>query len=135
MAMLTAHRDHGVPPTAVILRLAIIVLTLATAAIHVSLGGTMFLLNALGYAAFTVAMVLPGPARRFRWLVRYGLIAFTAATIGGWLAFGARFDLAYIDKAIEVALIGALLVESWTTDGGPLAVARRVHRLATGALR
>jgi hypothetical protein len=63
-----------------------------------------------------------------RWLTRYALIGLTAATIAGWLAFGARFDLAYIDKAIEVVLIALLLVESWAIDGGPLAVARRAQR-------
>ena len=70
-----------------------------------------------------------------RWLVRYALIGFTAATIGGWVAFGARFDLAYLDKALEVALIGLLLIESWVIDGGPVAVARRARRMAVVALR
>ena len=110
-------------------------LTLVTAAIHASLGGTLFLLNAIGYTALALAMVLPGPFARIRWLVRYALIGFTAATIGGWLAFGARFDLAYLDKAIEVALIGLLLVESWVVDGGPVAVARRARRMAADSLR
>jgi hypothetical protein len=133
--MITAHRAHGVPTSAVIVRLAILGLTLATAVIHARLGGTLFLLNAGGYVAFVLAMVLPGPVRRIRWLVRYGLIGFTAMTIGGWVAFGARFELAYIDKAIEVALIGLLLVESYTVDGSPLAVLRRASREAVAALR
>jgi hypothetical protein len=133
--MITAHRTHGVPASAVVLRLAIIALTLLTAAIHASLGGTLFLLNATGYVAFVIALVLPGPGRRFRPLARYGLIGFTTATVIGWVAFGARFDLAYIDKAIEMALIGLLFIESWIVDGGPLAVARRVQRLAVSALR
>lgn len=133
--MITAHRAHGVPMSAVVMRLAIITLTLATAAIHATLGGTLFLLNAIGYVTFAVAMVLPGPVRRIRWLVRYGLIGFTMATIVGWVAFGARFDLAYVDKALEAALVGLLLVESWAVDGGPFAVARRVQRLAGSALR
>jgi hypothetical protein len=51
------------------------------------------------------------------------------------VAFGARFELAYIDKAIEVALIGLLLVESYTVDGSPLAVLRRASREAVAALR
>jgi hypothetical protein len=133
--MITAHQTHGVPASAVVLRLAIIALTLLTAVIHASLGGTLFLLNATGYVAFVIALVLPGPGRRFRPLARYGLIGFTTATILGWAAFGARFDLAYIDKAIETALIGLLLIESWVVDGGPLAVARRVQRLAASTLR
>ena len=135
MAVLTAQQRRAARPSIFLLRAAIVGLTLATAAIHASLGGTMFLLNALGYAVFAVLMVLPGPIGRIRWLVRYGLIGFTAVTIAGWLAFGARFDLAYIDKGIELALIGLLLIESWVLDGGPLAVVRRVHRLGATALR
>jgi hypothetical protein len=135
MAILTTHQKRGPQVLAPVLRAAIVGLTLATAAIHASLGGTMFLLNAIGYTAFALAIVLPGPFGRTRWLVRYGLIAFTAVTIGGWLAFGARFDLAYLDKAIEVALIGLVLIESWIVDGSPLAVARRARRTVVTALR
>jgi hypothetical protein len=112
----------------VALRIAIVGLTLATAQIHATLGGLMFTLNALGYATLAAAMVLPGPIGRIRWLTRYALIGFTTVTVLGWLAFGARFDLAYIDKAIEVVLIALLLVESWVIDGGPLTVARRAQR-------
>ena len=117
------------------LRAAIVGLTLATAAIHTQLGGLLFTLNAVGYVVFAVALVLPGPIRRIRWLVRYALIGFTTATILGWVAFGARFDLAYLDKAVEIALVGLLVLESWAVDGGPLAVARRVRRLTVAALR
>ena len=134
MAVLTAHQ-HRIRPATLILRGSIVALTLATAAIHASLGGTLFMLNAIGYTALAAAMVLPGPLARVRWLVRYALIGFTAATIGGWVAFGARFDLAYLDKALEVALIGLLLIESWVIDGGPVAVARRARRMAVVALR
>ena len=135
MAVLTTHQKRGSQPFTPVMRAAIVGLTLATAAIHASLGGTMFMLNAIGYAVFALAMVLPGPLGRIRWLVRYGLIGFTAVTIGGWLAFGARFDLAYLDKAIEVALIALLVVESWVVDGNPLAVARRARRTVATALR
>ena len=134
MAVLTAHQ-HRIRPDTLILRGSIVALTLATAAIHASLGGTLFMLNAIGYTALAAAMVLPGPLARVRWLVRYALIGFTAATIGGWVAFGARFDLAYVDKALEVALIGLLLIESWVIDGGPVVVARRARRMAVVALR
>ena len=134
MAVLTAHQ-HRIRPATLILRGSIVALTLATAAIHASLGGTLFMLNAIGYTALAAAMVLPGPLARVRWLVRYALIGFTAATVGGWVAFGARFDLAYLDKALEVALIGLLLIESWVIDGGPVAVARRARRMVVVALR
>ena len=134
MAAITAQL-HPSRPVVVGLHAAIVGLTLTTAAIHSSLGGLLFMLNAIGYSVFAIALVLPGPLARARWLFRYGLIGFTTATILGWMAFGARFDLAYIDKAIEAALVGLLLIESWAVDGGPLAVARRVQRVAASARR
>lgn len=115
-----------------VLRAAVVGLTFATAAIHFSLGGLLFLANAAGYAVLAFAMVAPAPVAKWRWLVRLALIGFTAATIGGWIAFGARFDLAYIDKAVEVALIGVLLIEQWRSDGGPAGIYRRVRRLVGG---
>jgi len=135
MAVLTTHRHRTSQPITVVMRAPIVGLTLATAAIHASLGGTLFMLYAIGYTVFAIAMVLPGPIGRVRWLVRYGLIGFAAATIAGWLAFGARFDLAYLDKGIEVALISLLLLESWALDGGPLAGARRARRIAAAIIR
>lgn len=134
MAVLTTDRHRGSQPFTVVTRAAIVGLTLATAAIHATLGGTLFLMNAVGYAALAIALVLPGPLGRIRWLTRWALIGFTAVTIGGWLMFGARFDLAYLDKGIEVALIGLLLLESWIVDGGPLGAVRRARRIAGSIL-
>ena len=127
MSAITRNQLQATTPLTIALRIGIIALTLATAQIHTTLGGLMFTLNAIGYATLAAAMVLPGPLGRVRWLTRYALVGFTATTIVGWLAFGARFDLAYIDKAIETALIGLVLVESWVIDGGPLAVLRRAR--------
>ena len=135
MAVLTTQRHRGIQPFAFALRAVIVGLTLATAAIHVSLGGMLFLMNAIGYAGLALVLVLPGPFARLRWLSRYALIGFTAVTVVAWLAFGARFDLAYLDKGIEVALIGVVLLESWVIDGGPLAVARRAVRTAGSIVR
>ena len=113
------------------LRLAIVVLTLATAAIHASLGGLLFMANAAGYAILAIAMIVPLPlASRYRWLIRLALFGFTAATIGGWLALGARFPLAYLDKGIEALLVGCLVAEAYRLDGGPLEAVRRLVRLA-----
>jgi hypothetical protein len=134
MGATSTHQPQVSRPLVIALRIAVVGLTLATAQIHLTLGGLMFTLNALGYATLAAALVLPGPIARIRWLTRYALIGFTAVTIIGWLAFGARFDLAYIDKAIEVVLIGLVLVESWVIDGGPLAVVRRVQRDVTALL-
>ena len=123
----TPRAQHDLATAA--LRLILVALTLATAAIHASLGGTLFLANAVGYAALAGAMVLPGPVGQVRWLVRLALLGFTAATIGGWVLFGARFPLAYLDKAIEVALIGAVALELWRVDGGPFRLVHEARQL------
>jgi hypothetical protein len=120
------------PALAFLLRVVIVVLTVATAAIHASLGGLLFTLNAIGYTTLAASMVIPGPIAQVRWLVRLALLAFTAATIGGWILFGARFPLAYIDKGVEVVLVAFLAFEIWLVDGGPLGVARRIHRSVAG---
>lgn len=112
-----------------VVRSLVVGLTLATAAIHASLGGLLFLANAIGYATLAMAMIVPGPIGRVRWLVRLALLGFTAATIGGWVLFGTRFPLAYVDKAIEVALIGLVALELWRSDGGPIGVVRQARRL------
>jgi uncharacterized integral membrane protein len=124
------HADRGEGQLRTILiRGAVVALTLATASIHASLGGLLFLMNAAGYAILALAMVVPGPIGRIRWLVRLALIGFTLATIGGWLLFGVRFPLAYLSKAVEVALVGLLALELWQVDGGPVGIARRIRRL------
>ena len=132
MAAITRGGAAHVHPTTVVLRAIVLVLTLATASIHASLGGILFMANAAGYAVLALAMIGPGPATHFRWLIRLALIGFTAATIGGWVAFGPRFGLAYLDKGIEVALIGVLLIEQWRSDGGPVGVYRRIRSLVSG---
>lgn len=134
MAVITRGGAAHVNPTTVAFRATVLILTLATAAIHASLGGILFMANAAGYTVLALAMVAPGPAPRFRWLIRLALIAFTAATIGGWVAFGPRFGLAYLDKGIEVALIGALLIEQWRSDGGPRGVYQRIRSLVGGVV-
>jgi len=111
------------------IRFLVVGLTLATAAIHASLGGLLFLANAIGYTTLAMAMIVPGPIGRVRWLVRLALLGLTAATIGGWVLFGARFPLAYVDKAIEVALIGVVALELWRFDGGPIGVIRQARHL------
>ncbi len=122
--------------TAIILRVAIVGLTLATAYIHVTLGSTMFLANAAGYTVLAAAMVVPlAIVARHRWLVRAALVAFTAFTIFGWVMFGARFGLAYVDKAIEVVLIGLLVIEMLRYDGGPANVLRRLFGLGVAVVR
>src|SRR3990170_3810178 len=133
-----ATRDvpkHGLDAGRAILQLSVVGLILATAAIHASLGGLLFTLNAIGYASFAIALVLPGPPAGYRWLARLALLGFTAATIGGWLLFGARFPLAYLDKGIEVVLIDLVSVELWSLYGGPGEIVRGVRRIGTALAR
>jgi hypothetical protein len=106
-----------------------VVLTLATAWVHASLGGLLFLLNAAGYATFAVGMLVPRPLALLRPLVRLGLLGFTIVTIGAWVAFGARFELAYIDKGIELVLVALVALEIQLQDGGPIGLARKIRSL------
>ncbi len=107
------------------LRTAIVVLTLATAAIHFYLvpdAGLMFVLNGLGYLALLAAL-LRRPAFLRSWLtgrerwVHYVFIAYTAVTILLWVAIGdKRFDTAlgqigWTDKVIEALLVVALALD------------------------
>jgi hypothetical protein len=129
-----AIKDVGYSGTnaqTVFLRTSVVLLALTTAGIHASLGGILFTINAVGYTALAVAMILPGRIGGIRWLIRLALIGFTAATIAGWVLFGARFPLAYVDKGVEVALVVFLAIELWLFDGGPFGIARRTRRLAS----
>src|SRR5258705_1732559 len=123
MATLTAVERIQPRLGTAVLRALVVGLTLATAAIHASLGGLLFMANAVGYTTLAVAMIVPGPIGQVRWLVRLALLRFTTATIGGWLLFGTRFPLAYVDQALEVVLIVLVTFELLHPDGGVL----RVH--------
>jgi hypothetical protein len=95
------------------LRAGIALLTLATALIHLQLNfpDPMFILNGLGYLALLTALFLPSLAR-YRRLVRWALIGYTALTILLWLLLGARTPIGYMDKVIEIVLIALLLIEA-----------------------
>jgi hypothetical protein len=129
--------------SALVLTAAIVALTLATAYIHSTLGGLLFTLNALGYVALAVAIIvgavvtLPLVAR-FSWLPRIALFAFALATILGWMLMGPRYGMAYLAKAIEVGLLGLLVVDSFRVYGGPgamLVEARASVEELIGSLR
>jgi hypothetical protein len=102
-------------PASTALRVGIVLLTLATALIHLQLAfpDPAFILNGLGYLALLAALYLPVPQlARFRNIVRWVLIGFTALTILLWILLGARTPIGYIDKAIEIVLILLLLLEA-----------------------
>jgi len=118
----------------VALRTAIVALTLATGWIHANLGGLLFELNAAGYLVAAAAMIAPiALAVRFRWFIRLGLIGYAATAIVAWYLTGPRYEIAYLAKAIEVALIALLLVEVRAYDGNPLRHLRRAARPAARA--
>lgn len=135
MEAVTRTNRHTAEPLRALLRGGVVFLTLTTAAVHASLGGLLFTVNAIGYTTLAIAMVLPGRVAELRWLVRLALLGFAVATIGGWIAFGARFPLAYVDKGVEVVLVVFLVLELRVEDGGPAAVAHRARALAAAAGR
>jgi hypothetical protein len=112
-------------PLDVIIRIAIVGLTLGTAYIHSTLGGVLFTLNAVGYLVAAVAIVIPlGLAIRFRWFIRLGLIGYAATAIGAWAIQGPYYSTAYIAKAIEIALITLLAIDFARMDGNPVRVVK-----------
>jgi hypothetical protein len=76
----------------------------------------LFLLNLIGEV---VLVLLFWSSRRWlgerRWVIDLVMIAFVAATFGGWLAFGRPnpMGLGYLSKGIEIALVLALFVHAW----------------------
>ena len=105
-------------------------LALTTAYIHLSLGGTLFTLNALGYAGLAGALVLgaiPHPiTRRFGWLPRVALLGYTLTTIAAYLAMGPYFTLGWIAKAVEVGLVAVLVADLVRLYGTPVGLRRAV---------
>ena len=123
-------------PLDVVIRIAIVGLTLGTAYIHSTLGGLLFTLNALGYLVAAIAVVIPlGLAVRFRWFIRLGLIAYAATAIVAWYLMGPRYDMAYLAKGIEIVLIALLVIEVRAYDGNPLRRLRQALRPSGPAAR
>ena len=101
------------------LRVGIVALTLVLALIHLQLAfpDPMFILNGLGYLALLAALYLPIPQlARYRNLVRWVFIGYTALTLTLWLIIGARTTVGFISAASEVALIVLLLLEARRMD-------------------
>ena len=97
------------------LRVGIVLLTLATALIHLQLAfpDLMFILNGLGYLALLAALYLPIPQLApYRNIVRWVFIGYTALTLTLWLIIGERTAAGFISAAAEVALIVLLLLDA-----------------------
>lgn len=119
---------------------AIVALTLATAYIHLSLGGVLFTLNAAGYAALVVAFAVAAAGthpliRRFSWLPRVGLGGYTLVTIGAYLVMGPYFSLGWIAKAIEVGIVTLLAADVVRVYGSPLGLVRAALASVPGSAR
>jgi hypothetical protein len=118
---------------------AIVGLTLATANIHLGLGGLLFTLNALGYAGLAGLIVIGAAApmpivQRFSWFPRVALIGYTAMTIAGYLVMGPYFTLGFIAKGIEVVLISLLVVDVIRVYGSPMGLVRSALESVTPLL-
>ena len=123
------QRTHAETRPMGIMVIAIVELTLTTAWIHLSLGGLLFTLNAVGYAVLAAAMVVIATVshplvRRFDWLPRVGLAAYTLATIGGYLVMGPYFSLGWVAKAIEIAILTLLAADLHRAYGSPAGLVR-----------
>ena len=113
--------DKDLTVAGVALRFGIVALALGTAYIHSTLGGLLFTLNAVGYAVFAIAMIVPislavqlplgRPPRPHR---------LRATTIVGWAIQGPYYSTAYIAKGIEVALIVLVAIDFLRADGNPV---------------
>jgi hypothetical protein len=103
------------------LQIAIILLTVATAVIHLFLGISllgmggppMFILNGIGYLVLLTALFLP-QLRQYQNYTRWALIGFTAVTIVAWAVitgFDLTNPLAIATKLIEIVLIVCLFLD------------------------
>ena len=124
----------GGRPNAALLAAVVAELTAATALIHLSLGSTLFLLNALGYAvlgvAYVVTVAVPIPiVQRFGWLPRVALAGFALVTIGAYLIIGPHFTLGWATKAIEAAIVGLVVFDLAAVYGGHRGPGRLADRV------
>lgn len=125
-----ATMDNGRSGAALALGLTVAIVDLAmiSAYIHLSLGGTLFMLNAVGYGALAAALVasaVPHPfVRRFAWLPRVGLAGYTAVTIGAYVVMGPYFSLGWVAKAVEVAILVLLAADLARLYGSPSGLLR-----------
>ena len=100
------------------LRIGIVVLTLATALIHLQLNfpDPVFILNGLGYLTLLAALFLPIPRiARYRNVVRF-VLADTQRSRSSSGSSSERAPRSGIDKVIEIVLISLLLLDARRSD-------------------
>jgi hypothetical protein len=124
MASFLGSRTFGFVLTA-----AIVGLALATANIHLGLGGVLFTLNGLGYLGLAALVVIGAAApmpviERFSWFPRLALVGYAAMTITGYLVMGPYFTLGFITKGIEAVLIALVVVDILRVYGSPMGFVR-----------
>ncbi len=102
------------PTPRILLTGVILELTLATAIIHLTLGGTLFLLNGLGYLAlgaiYLASAALPS-MRRHAALPKAALAAYASITIAAYLVTGPYFTLGWVTKGIELAIVSLVAAD------------------------
>ena len=121
------------------LRLVIILLAIADGLLHLALNwilfrgnffgalpfpsplplplNQLFSLNFVGYVVLAVAFwYAPRFLGRGRWLLDVVLMAYTLLSIVGWVQLGMPnpHGLGYLSKALEITLIGALVIHAWS---------------------
>lgn len=98
----------------------IILTTVITAVIHLYIGitlpSTLFVLNGIGYLVLLAGLFLNvSIAQKYRRLIRWALIGFTAVTIVAWVAIGDKSwpsgALGYITKFDEILLLALLWMD------------------------
>lgn len=91
------------------MRYVIIALTLATALIHISLGGPLFILNGVGYIALLAALYWIPQTAAYRKEIRYAFIGYTAITIGAYFLMNSPQDwlntVGILTKVVELSLL------------------------------
>jgi hypothetical protein len=141
-----AMSGRPVPQTgmvAVALTAAVVILAVVAGGIHLSLGGTLFTLNAIGYfglaAAYLIAATVSQPlVVRFNWLPRIALIGYAATSIVAWMVIGGFYWLGYLTKGIELTLIILVVVDIYRVHGGVIGLIRQAAesvRWAVAAVR
>ena len=89
------------------MRYVIIALTLATALIHINLGGPLFILNGVGYIALLVALYWVPQTAAYRPQIRYAFMGYTAVTIIAYFLMNGDLTstVGMLTKVIEVTLL------------------------------